>query len=94
MLFLNGYIKSPFLGTDIHFSFCIEQCHISITKSSCWLCIVEYSFAVMANKGGRPQDPVWEHFVRVTNEGKLLARCVSCGSVKLRIFFIIESNGK
>ena len=33
----------------------------------------------MANKGGRPQDGVWEHFVRVTKDGKKLARCVSCG---------------
>ena len=38
-----------------------------------------FCFAIMANKGGRPQDVDWEHFVRVTKYGKRLARCVLFG---------------
>ena len=32
----------------------------------------------MANKGGRPQALIWEKFVKVTRDGKSLARCSVC----------------
>jgi len=31
------------------------------------------------NKGGRPTDPIWEHFTRVENNGKSEAMCNKCG---------------
>ena len=36
----------------------------------------------MANKGGRPSDFIWEHFLQVTKDGKKLDRCTctSCGN--------------
>jgi hypothetical protein len=33
----------------------------------------------MANKGGRPQDPIWQHFTQVTKDGKKFAKFISCG---------------
>ena len=30
------------------------------------------------NKGGRPQDPVWQFFVKLDNDTKV--KCINCGS--------------
>jgi len=31
------------------------------------------------NKGGRPRDPIWEHFAELETCGKLQAMCKACG---------------
>ena len=44
------------------------------------LIILHYhcDFTTMANKGGRPQALIWEKFLKVTRNGKTLARCSVC----------------
>ena len=32
----------------------------------------------MTYKGGRPQNLIWEKFLRVTKEGKTTAKCLRC----------------
>jgi len=31
------------------------------------------------NKGGRPRDPIWQHFAELETCGKLQAMCKTCG---------------
>ena len=33
----------------------------------------------MACKGGRPLDPVWSHFIKITEGNKVAAECKTCG---------------
>lgn len=33
----------------------------------------------MANKGGRPTNLIWQHFLSVIKDGKKVAKCSSCG---------------
>jgi hypothetical protein len=36
----------------------------------------------MMYKGGRPKDPIWEHFESVWIDGKQLAKCRKCGNTQ------------
>ena len=33
----------------------------------------------MSVKGGRNKDPVWDYFYRIEKDGKVSAKCKSCG---------------
>lgn len=78
MVFLTSY---PPLVHDLLFVCYYHQLLRILQKSATYLTGLFYSVTMF--KGGRPRDPVWQHFLEVTVSGKSFAKCKHCGNQQL-----------
>jgi hypothetical protein len=69
------------MGLYIRLTICVtchnSLCHRGVLTFSLLLLQLWY-ILIMSSKGGRPQDVIWEHFLKVKKGDKLLAKCVQC----------------